>query len=397
MPAIPLRWVAIIVFLASSTLNYLDRQLLAAMAPILKAEFHLTDRDYGVLLFAFSIAYAASAPFAGYFLDRAGLNRGTTVAVAVWSLAGMLTGLAGGLESVLLCRALLGAAEAASVPGFGKANGTYLQPSELAIGTAINQIGLSIGGIAAPLLVGYMAGPFGWRSVFVLCGALGFLWIPAWLYTAKRIPGSRQLQGQRPEGVGTMLHDRRFWGLVFANLLYMTMYTLWTNWTTLYFVEARGMSQEAANRQFAWIPPIFATAGGLLGGAIAFRLIRNGVPVTAARMRVCLLSAVLLLTTAAIPWMPSAGWAAAAISFSFFWTLAMSTNVYVMPIDFFGASRAGLSVSALTLAYGVMQAFVSPLIGQLIHLHGFAPVCVSFSVLPLAAYGVLRVSIGRTS
>ena len=102
MPAIPLRWVAILVFLASSTLNYLDRQLLAAMAPILKAEFHLTDRDYGVLLFAFSIAYAASAPFAGYFLDRAGLNRGTTVAVAVWSLAGMLTGLAGGLESVLL-------------------------------------------------------------------------------------------------------------------------------------------------------------------------------------------------------------------------------------------------------------------------------------------------------
>ncbi len=397
MPAIPLRWVAIIVFLASSTLNYLDRQLLAAMAPILKAEFHLTDRDYGVLLFAFSIAYAASAPFAGYFLDRAGLNRGTTVAVAVWSLAGMLTGLAGGLESVLLCRALLGAAEAASIPGFGKANGTYLLPSELAIGTAINQIGLSIGGIAAPLLVGYMAGPFGWRSVFVLCGALGFLWIPVWLYTAKRIPASRQLQGQRPEGVGRMLHDRRFWGIVIANLLYMTMYTLWTNWTTLYFVEARGMSQEAANRQFAWIPPIFATAGGLLGGAIAFRLIRAGVPVTAARMRVCLLSAVLLLGTAAVPWMPSAGWAAAAISFSFFWTLAMSTNVYVMPIDFFGASRAGLSVSALTFAYGVMQAFVSPLIGQLIHLHGFAPVCVSFSVLPLAAYGVLRVSIGRTS
>ena len=381
----------------SSTLNYLDRQLLAAMAPILKAEFHLTDRDYGVLLFAFSIAYAATAPFAGYFLDRAGLNRGSTVAVAVWSLAGMLTGLAGGLESVLLCRALLGAAEAASIPGFGKANGTYLLPSELAIGTAINQIGLSIGGIAAPLLVGYMAGPFGWRSVFVLCGALGFLWIPAWLYTAKRIPASRQLQGQRPEGVGQMLHDRRFWGIVIANLLYMTMYTLWTNWTTLYFVEARGMSQEAANRHFAWIPPIFATAGGLLGGAIAFRLIRAGVPVTAARMRVCLLSALLLLGTAAVPWMPSAGWAAAAISFSFFWTLAMSTNLYVMPIDFFGASRAGLSVSALTLAYGVMQAFVSPLIGQLIHLHGFAPVCASFSVLPLAAYGVLRLSIGRTA
>lgn len=393
----PARWIAVLVFLVSSTLNYLDRQLLAATAPILKSEFHITDRDYGVLLFAFSIAYAATAPFAGYFLDRAGLNRGIGAAVAVWSVAGMLTGLTGGFESILICRALLGAAEAASIPGFGKANGMYLEPRELALGTAVNQIGLSIGGIAAPLMVGYFAAPFGWRSVFVLCGAMGFLWIPAWLYTARRIPPASVARRVRAESPADMLRDRRFWGLVAANLLYMTMYTLWTNWTTLYFVEARGMSQQEANRQFAWIPPIFATAGGLLGGAMAFRAIRSGVPVTRARMRICRISAVLLLATAAVPYMPTAGWAAAAISFSFFWTLVMSTNVYVMPLDFFGASRAGLSVSALTMAYGVMQAFVSPLIGQLIHQHGFAPVCLAFSVLPLAAYGVLRVAIGRTA
>ncbi|MBS1876440.1 MAG: MFS transporter [Acidobacteria bacterium] len=394
---IPARWIAIFVFLASSTLNYLDRQLLAATAPTLKAEFHLTDRDYGMLLFAFSIAYAAAAPFAGYFLDRTGLDRGTTVAVALWSLAGMFTGLAGAFESVLLCRALLGAAEAASVPGFGKANGMYLEPRELAIGTAVNQIGLSIGGIAAPLLVGFLAGPFGWRSVFVFCGALGFLWIPAWLYTSRRIPAAPPPPGRAGDDANAMLRDRRFWGLVVANLLYMTMYTLWTNWTTLYFVEARGLSQAEANRQFAWIPPIFATAGGLVGGAMAYRLIRAGMPVTRARMRICLVSAVLLLGTAAVPYMPNAAWAAAAICFSFFWTLVMSTNVYVMPIDFFGAARAGLSVSALTLAYGVMQAFVSPLIGQLIHLHGFAPVCLSFSLLPLLAWGVLRASVGKAA
>ena len=396
MPRIPLRWIAILVFLFSSTLNYLDRQLLAAVAPTLKAEFHLTDRDYGVVLFAFSIAYAAAAPFAGLFIDRIGLNRGMTIAVAAWSLAGIATGFSGGFESLLVCRALLGVSEAAAIPGFGKANGTYLLSHELALGTAVNQIGLSLGGIAAPLLVGYLADPIGWRSVFGLCGALGFMWIPAWLFTAARVPKQREPHGTRIAGIGEMLHDRRFWGLVVANILYMTMYTLWTNWTTLYFVEAHGMTQEQANREFAWIPPIFATAGGLLGGAIAFRLIRGGMKVTTARMRVCLLSAVLLLATAAVPLMPTAGWAAVAISFSFFWVTAMSTNVYVMPIDFFGISRAAFGVSALTFAYGIMQALVSPLIGELIHWYGFGPICAVFSLLPLCAVLVLGMTVSHT-
>src|SRR5512134_2379561 len=118
MPVIPLRWIAVAVFLLSSSLNYLDRQLLAAVAPTLKTEFGLTDRDYGYVLLAFSLVYAAAAPFAGLFIDRVGLNRGITLAVAGWSLAGMATGLAGGFESLLLYRALLGGAEAAAIPAF---------------------------------------------------------------------------------------------------------------------------------------------------------------------------------------------------------------------------------------------------------------------------------------
>jgi fucose permease len=195
-----------------------------------------------------------------------------------------------------------------------------------------------------------------------------------------------------PVPLRDILQDQRFWGLVIGNILYMTMYTLWTNWTTLYFVEARGLTQAEANARYAWIPPVFATAGGLAGGALAFRLIRAGREVRKARLSICWLSAVLLLSTAAVPLMPSAAWAAAAISFSYFWTLCMSTNVYAMPLDFFGAHRAAFAVSALTFAYGLMQAFVSPLVGRIIDRYGFASVCAAFAFLPLIAVFVIQVT-----
>jgi hypothetical protein len=70
----------------------------------------------------------------------------------------------------------------------------------------------------------------------------------------------------------------------------------------------------------------------------------------------------------------------------------MSTNVYAMPIDFFGPDRAAFGVSALTFAYGLMQAAVSPLIGRMIDSYGFTPVCVGFSALPLLAVVVLHVT-----
>ena len=88
-----LRWLVLSVFVLSTALNYLDRLLLAALAPTLKSEFHLSNTQYGGVISVFSIVYALTAPVAGWFIDRVGLNAGITVSMAVWSLAGMATGL----------------------------------------------------------------------------------------------------------------------------------------------------------------------------------------------------------------------------------------------------------------------------------------------------------------
>lgn len=393
MSRVSLRWVAIFIFVLSSTLNYLDRQVLAALAPVLKDEFHLTNQDYGLIISVFSLVYAGSAPLMGLFVDRVGLNRGISISVAAWSLASVATGFVGSFRGLLFCRGALGVAEAAGIPSAGKANGTYLEPREFALGTATNQVGLSLGGIAAPLIVAALVASYGWRSPFIVCGLVGFLWIPLWLWIGARAPKRPAAGRHEAMPVLKMARDRGLWGLMIANVFAMVLYTLWTNWTTLYFVQAHGLTQEQANQHFAWIPPVAATLGGFAGGWMAFRWIRAGLDVLRARIRVCLISALMALLTAVIPLMPSAGWAAAAISMSYFWVTAMSTNVYVMPIDLFGQARAAFGVSAITLAYGLMQAFFSPVIGGMIDRFGFSAVCVSFAFLPLVAVGVLRVTL----
>ncbi len=385
-----LRWMAVSVFVLSSSLNLLDRQILAALAPTIQAEFHLSSRDYGLIVAAFSITYAISAPLAGLFIDRVGLNLGSTISVAFWSLAGIATGLTTGLRGLIVCRSALGIAEAGGIPGAGKSTAVYLPPKERALGSAVGQIGLTVGAVSAPLAAAWASSHYGWRSAFLLTGTLGFLWIPLWLFTARHVPVLAESSRKAVLPVRELIADPRLWGLIGANMLLMTVYSLWVNWTTIYFVRVFGMSQDDANRQLVWIPNLVASLGGVFGGWLSLRWIGGGMEVIRARLRVILLGALALLSTALLPAMPSPGWATAVICFSYFSCVAASVNIYAMPLDLFGAGRAAFGVSTLTAAYGLMQAFFSPLAGAIIDRHGFPPVCILVAALPLASWALIR-------
>ena len=382
------RWLVLAVFVLSSAINYLDRQTLATLAPVLRSEFRLSNTDYGLILTAFSIAYAASAPLAGMLIDRIGLNRALTLAVGVWSCAGIATGLTSGLRGLVGCRAALGAAEAAGVPGAGKAIHQYLRPAERALGNAVNQAGFSLGMILAPPIATYLAVRAGWRQAFVITGVLGLLWIPVWHWASRRASAAPATKLEVSAGA-EILRDRRLWAFVAANALSMVGYSLWTNWTTLFLVEARGLTLvEAA--WYAWIPPIFAAAGGAAGGWLSLRLIDRGLLALAARFRVCVAAAVVSLATAAVPLAPSAASASAVISLSIFAVSAFSVNMYTMPLDAFGGARAAFAVSILVASYGGLQALISPAFGRVIDLYGYAPLAVTAALTPLAACAVLR-------
>jgi MFS transporter, ACS family, hexuronate transporter len=388
----PYRWVAVGIFVLCSAINYLDRQTLATVAPLVRTEFHLSNAQYGLILTAFSIAYAAAAPFAGMLIDGIGLNRAISLAVGVWSCAGIFTGFTRGLGGLLGCRSVLGVSEAAGIPGAGKAIHRYLLPAERAMGNAWNQAGVSLGLILAPPVATWIALTWGWRQAFVVTGCLGLLWIPLWNVAARMTGGTQARAAAGWEAtlsVPDMLRSPRLWALVIANALNMSLYSLWTNWTTLYLVQTHRLSLAQA-AWYAWIPPLVATLGGFGGGWLSMRWIRAGLPVVAARTRVCLVGALLALPTMLIPGLRTAGWAAAGISLSILAVSAISVNVYTIPLDTFGGARAAFAVSMLVASYGAVQALISPLIGAVVDARGYGPVCLAGSALPLAAYLVLK-------
>jgi MFS transporter, ACS family, aldohexuronate transporter len=359
-----LRWVAYAVFVFSSTLNYLDRQLISTLAPLLMAELHFNQTGFGLLISAFSIAYAASSLAAGWFLDRAGVNRGISAAASWWSLASIATALVKTLPGLVVCRAALGIGESAGVPAVAKVNAQYLRPAERALGTAANQIGLSLGPVIAALAIP-IAVAYGWRTPFLFTGVLGFIWIPIWLAVNRAIP-PREPGAETPEARSewAILLDRPLILTVIANVLWMGAYSLWSSWITLYLTHAHHITLKQSAR-YVWIPPLVSNAGGFFGGWLSWRWIQRRVEPVAARRRAVWVSAAGALITLGLPLAPDARWATALISASFFFVLSGSVNIYAIPLDIYGAPRSGLAISALTCAFGVLQTVISPVIGFL--------------------------------
>ena len=344
----------------------MDRQLLVILSPLIIRDLHLDQTRFGLLISAFSIAYAATSLGTGWLLDKAGINKAISLAVGWWSTAAACTAFTRGLVGLGICRAALGVGESAGVPAVGKLNGIYLKPEERALGAAANQIGLSLGGIIGPLWIG-VAVANGWRLPFVVTGLMGFIWIPLWLSVNRLIPAHYATQELAPtRGIRefSLLRDRSLLLLVIVNVLWMGGYSLWSNWTTLYLVHVHHLTLQQTAR-YVWIPPFVSNVGGFFGGWLSLHWIRRGQDAVSARRRAIGFSALGFLLTLLLPLAPDAAWATVIISVSFFFSLAGSVNIYALPIDIFGPARSGLAIAALTCSYGILQTVISPIIGFL--------------------------------
>ena len=375
-------WLPIGVFVMYTALNMLDRQLLAAVAPTLREEFHFSNAQYGQVLSVFFAMTMLASPLAGWFIDRVGLTLGASVSIAIWSIAGTMTGFVNSLRGLMACRFGLGLGEAGGSATPGAVLARYMDSGELGVGAAVLALGTSLGAIAAPLVAAAGVPRYGWRSMFIGTGVLGFIWIPLWLATARSAPPRFVPREGEDMSIPHLLRDRRYWGIVAAYAL--SRQTLWVSWTTLYFVEERGLTMAEANQRYSWYPSAFGAVGAFAVGALTMWWVRRGVPGLRARVRACWATAPLLLTTAAVPFLPVVQLAAFAVGLSFLGGVCVWTSVHLMPIDLFGVRRSAFAYAWLEGFYLATQAVISPAIGAAVDRFGFTGVCVAMPLLPIA-------------
>jgi len=145
-------WIAVLLFLATAV-NYLDRQVLSVTAPVLREQLHISAIEYSRILFAFMLAYAGMQMVAGRMVDRVGPKAALAIAMAWWSLAGMLHASAQTVWHLGAMRFLLGIGEAGNWPASVKAVRQWFPPHQTALAVGVFNSGSCLGGLVAPPLI----------------------------------------------------------------------------------------------------------------------------------------------------------------------------------------------------------------------------------------------------
>src|SRR5262250_3361682 len=303
-PIANLRWWIGGLLFASTVINYLDRQTLSVLGPYLKTQYQWNNQQFATIVIAFRIAYTLGQTLFGRLLDRMGTRRGLTITVIWYSIAAMLTSLAGGLRSFAFFRFLLGAGESANWPAATKAVAEWFPKKERGWAVALFDSGSSIGGAIAPLLVIGLYKYFGgWRPAFIITGTLGFLWLGAWrmlyhppeshprisdaereLILRDRIELAEEEQPKHKPRWRDLIKLSQTWAIIAARTMTDPVWFFVTDWFPIYLL-AKGIHPEQGLLAF-WIPFVSADLGNFFGGGVSSWLIRRGWPVLKARKAV---------------------------------------------------------------------------------------------------------------
>jgi MFS transporter, ACS family, hexuronate transporter len=205
------RWTICALIFAATTINYLDRNVLGLLKPVLAAagvfgDDKVSELNYSRVVICFSIAYATGLLFAGKFIDKVGTKKGYAWALIGWSFAAIGHAFGHHTWSFGFWRAALGLSEAGNFPAANKAVAEWFPKKERAFATGIYNSGANIGSIVAPLTVPYIAMHWGWEWAFVLTGVVGLIWLAFW-YPLYGSPAAKLQSGKLSQKEYDYIHS----------------------------------------------------------------------------------------------------------------------------------------------------------------------------------------------
>jgi len=397
-----LRWWIVWTLFCSTVINYINRQTLSVLAPVVMQQFHMSHEDYSYVVSAFQVAYAGMWLIGGVIIDIIGTRLGLTLAMIWWSLASMLHSLASSVFSLAVFRFMLGIGEGFNWPGASKTVAEWFPADERGLGVAIFDSGSSVGAVIAPPFVAYIAYQFGWRYSFVAAGLLGFVWLALWLHFYRPLESHPRLSEEEKalikERRGTpvasalkgakrwvcLLKERNVWGIVLGRSLTDPIWWFYVFWLPAYLSEARGFSLKQIGA-FAWIPFLAADLGNFTGGIASGFFIRCGMPVVRSRKLVCILSSLPMIAGIPAALTHNAVTALLLISFATWGYASWSTMGLTFPSDLFPQDVVASVTGVSGLGAGLVSTGFTLFIGYLVDRFSYFPAFVAAGTVPLLA------------
>ena len=175
------KWVLCGLLFLATTTNYMDRQVLGILAPVLQKDLHWSESGYGNMVAGFTFAYALAYILSGRVVDRFGTRRGYAVFVSIWSLSSAAHVLVSTVLGFGIVRFFLGVGESGNFPAALKAVAEWFPKEQRAFATGIFNSGSNLAALVAPIAIPAIALRWGWRAGFLFTASLSMLWLLLWL------------------------------------------------------------------------------------------------------------------------------------------------------------------------------------------------------------------------
>ncbi len=223
-------------------LNYVDRGAIAIAAPKLKPELGLSATGFGLAVSAFFWAYVPLQFFVGWACDRWCVYRLIAAGIALWAASTMMMGLVGGIAALVVLRLLLGLGESITFPGASKVIARHVAPENRGIANSVVAAGIALGPVVGTFAGGLLVAAYGWRTMFVVFGAMTMLWVGPWLLTARQLPNFAAPERGSPVPIARVAGTREVWAMGIGH--FGATYPLYfiIVWLPLYLVQARGFT-----------------------------------------------------------------------------------------------------------------------------------------------------------
>lgn len=429
MKKIPhLRWYILALIFLATVINYLDRQVIAVLAPVLadKHHFNLSDQTLALIFNAFVVAYTIGPTITGWIMDKIGSRRGYVLSMGLWSLAGILTAFAVGIGhgvaglipvaiapvvlGFILCRFLLGVGESANWPAAIKTISEWFPARERSLAVGWFNSGSSLGAVIAPGLVTYLLLHYGWQSAFVAVGCVGYVWISAWLLIyqplAKHprvteqervyIQGSEEQQQENATKIKwtELLRIPQVRGVVLTRFFMDPIWWFYTLWLPKFLMTDKGIDIKKS-AVYLTLSFIASDLGNLFGGWASSSLVKRGHSINRSRKMVMVPCAVLMMLGLVVPF-SSNGIMLAMIAVVMFCYQSWSVNMLTIPADVVPKHIVGSAAGLSHMGAGLGGIVVTYLAGYLSDSTGsFTSTILLMGSMPLIGIAFLFFVIGR--